>query len=130
MYKALIILSKYDSNTLDNYSKALDIKFSKRKNPPILKIKQNEITITFTDFEFYVVLNANASVKAESVEIAEKFGAKLGDKAQLANSACRLEVSSGPDVDMSYFNDFITIVESAESLGKVWAFDPDSGEFM
>lgn len=95
---------------------------------PKIKIVGDGVSIKFKGIEFEVVKNCKAYVSEEAKELAAF--AKPEERENISKSRCRFEVSSGSDADMVYFNDFLFLIQSAESLGKAWAFNPADGEFM
>jgi hypothetical protein len=129
MYEALILLESTLTRSIENYAKEVE-KFyvSNMGEKPKIKIEEDGVSIKFNEIEFTVVKNCKSQVVEESKELAEF--AKPEERANILKSKCRLELSSSPDVDMNYFNDFLFLIQSAESLGKIWVFNPADGEFM
>jgi hypothetical protein len=129
MYEALILLELALNPPIESYAKKVE-KFyvSNAGEKPKIKIEGDGVSIKFNGIEFIVVKNCKSHVLEESKELAEY--SKPEERENISKSKCRLELSSSPDVDMNYFNDFLFLIQSAESLGKVWAFNPADGEFM
>ena len=88
------------------------------------------LAIRLGDFLVRVHYTCEPHVRQESAEIAETFAAARADRARLAAAPCRYELSSDDDPDGDHLNDMIFLVEAAETLPGVVAFDPAAGEFL
>lgn len=129
MYEALILLELALNPPIAGYAKEVEKFYASSKGEkPNVKIEGDGVSIKFSGIEFTVVKNCMPHVVEESKELAEF--AKPEEREDISKSKCRLEVSSGPDIDMNYFNDFLFLIQSAETLGRIWAFNPADGEFM
>src|SRR6476659_2200395 len=99
MYRAFGLLQPETDFNLDEAEKRLRAKFP----DSTVSRSGQQIGITKVDWEIELLLNADASVQAESAEIAEKIaGAEDGN--YIAMCARRVEVwSDTPDPVMEHF---------------------------
>jgi hypothetical protein len=95
----------------------------------VTALKGDELTVAVGSFHFHIAFSDQPRVLQESIEIAAEFAADRPDRAAIARAACRFELSSDDDPDMDHFNDMLFICHAAESLGPVYIFDPQEGEF-
>ena len=130
MYEALILLSEGIAPKLGNYVNEISAFYEKQDNSdkPAIKSNDLEILIEFEGIKFIVQKNCSESVSLESSELQEYL--KLGENSGLSKSKCRYELKSSSDFEMTYFNDYLFILQAAEKLGKVWLFDPNSGKLI
>lgn len=129
MYEALILLSELINPSIEDYAHKIESFYQASSGEkPRLSFDGDGVVIKFKDIEFTAIKNCAPTVLIESKELSEL--AVSDSKQEIAKSKCRIELSSTSDLDMLYFNDFIYLVQSAEELGNVWAFNPAQGEFM
>ncbi len=131
MYTALILIDPETQATLAGLKNKIRQVFTGSLIKRVtVEIANDELRLSWPNFTFRVRYADGAHVLAESGEIAEKFAQKHNARDRIGQCRARFEVSSDEDPSMSHFNEFIFIIESAERLGRVYAFDPDAGEFM
>ena len=131
MYNALILIDPETQTTLAGLKNKIRQVFTGSLIKRVtVEIADDELRLSWPNFTFRVRYVDGAHVLAESGEIAEKFAKKHSARDRIGQCRARFEVSSDEDPSMSHFNEFIFIIESAERLGRVYAFDPDAGEFM
>ena len=82
------------------------------------------VTLSTSDWEIHLGVNADPAVLAESADIAEKIGGDE-DGTDIAGCARRVEVASDyPDPFMEHFSDFQAVIEVLQSFKGVIAVDP------
>lgn len=129
MYEALIMLSEEINPSVELYRQEIQKFYSASSGEkPNLLIENGIINISFSDIDFNIVKNCSPHVANESEELSQM--AKSEEREKLSESKCRFELSSSPDMDMIYFNDYLFLIQAAEKLGKVWAFSPADSEFF
>jgi hypothetical protein len=96
-------------------------------SPTIVKCSDSSLELRFSDCVFYITHDRSPHVVEESAEIAEEFGAETGKQDRIAACSSRFDIHSDEDPEMNYFNDFLYVIESSQSLGEVYAFDPNAG---
>lgn len=102
------------------------------QTPPqaiVTSIKAEQLTVVVDGFHFYIDYSDQPHVLEESIEIASEFAADRPDRAAIAKTSCRFELSSDDDPDMDHFNDMLFLCHAMESLGPMYIFDPQEGEF-
>ena len=132
MYQALILISTSLSFSMIDYQKAVIASVSThQETAPSVTTTDDGFALEFSSgFTLSATYSCASSVLEESQEIAEQFAKNRQDSAEISQSTCRVEITTGPDFEMIHFNDFISSVEAAEKQGKVFAFDPLAGAFM
>ena len=129
MYEALIMLSEALNPSVEEYAQEVRSFYeSNIGEKPTIEMAKENFRVIFKGIEFSVDKNCDEHVVLESKELASF--AKPNERAEISRSKCRFEISSTNDTDMVYFNDYLFLIQSAEELGKVWAFSPLDGEFM
>lgn len=96
-------------------------------SPTIVECSESSLELRFPDCVFYITHDRSPHVVEESAEIAEEFGAETGKQDRIAACSSRFDIHSDEDPEMNYFNDFLYVIESSQSLGEVYAFDPNAG---
>lgn len=131
MYELLILSSAESTPSLDKLEAAVRAEFESQTppHPVTTSIDADQLTVVVGGFHFYIGFADEPHVLAESREIAEEFAADRADSAVIARASSRFELSSDDDPDMDHFNDMLFICHAAESLGPVFIFDPQEGEF-
>lgn len=131
MYELLILASEESSPSLEKLEAAVRAEFAAQAPPqPIVTaIKADKLTVSVESFHFFIGFADQPHVLEESIEIAAEFAADRPDRAGIAKASCRFELSSDDDPDMDHLNDMLFICHAAESLGAVYIFDPQEGEF-
>jgi len=128
MYEALVIFSQANNTSAEQYAHEVQSFYSRAAGEkPVLNINEQTVVVTFKEIQFSISKNCQPQVELESKELA-KFAS--ADREEIAKARCRLEISGGNDPEMNYFNDFIFLIQCAEQLGIVWAFNTRQGEFM
>lgn len=133
MYKLLILAPAEISPSLEKLAKAIRTQFStpNEKRKITVSIRGGTLRVTIENkFRFFIGFSSEPHVLKESQEIAEKFAAQHPDHAAIAAASCRFELGSGRDPQMDHFNDMVFICHAAESLGRVYIFNPRSMEFV
>jgi hypothetical protein len=126
MYRAFGLLQPATDFTMEEAEKRLRTRF------PGYSVSRSgeQISISKDSWEFELRLNSDASVLAESSELAEKI-AGAGDGSDIASCPQRVEVwSDTPDPMMEHFNDFLVMVEVLKSFRSVIAIDPNEPALM
>ncbi|WP_299005765.1 hypothetical protein [uncultured Shewanella sp.] len=128
MYEALILLSEAINPSLDKYAHEIEAFYQSSKAPsPQVSISQGSLKVVFDGIQFSIIQNCEASVAEESKTLAQLAES---DQAQISEVSCRFELSSTPDYDMLYFNDYLFMLQAADKMGKVWAFKSADGAFI
>jgi len=134
MYDTMLMIHPSTPIGIRELRSALEDAYAKRrgKGPvPTLTVHGPVLRLAFPGLTFGIGYEDPPHVVEESAEIAERYGAGRADQAAIAQCAARFVVGAdGSDDDMEYFNDFVTIVECAERAGRVFQFDPVSGQMM
>jgi len=129
MYEALIMLEQALNPSIEDYAqKIVSFYESSGGQKPFVTVDGESLVAKFDGITFSVNKNCGAHVLEESEGISTM--AKSEEQAALSKSKCRFELKSTTDLDMLYFNDFLFLIQAAEKLGKVWAFDTAAGEFI
>lgn len=129
MYEALIMFEQETNPSIDIYAQKIVSFYEASAGPkPEVTAAGERLIVEFNDITFSINKNCSAYVIKESEGLAKK--AKPEEQAALSKSECRFELKSTPDADMLYFNDYLFLIETAGKLGKVWAFDPFTMEFL
>jgi hypothetical protein len=128
MYETLMLFDSKNHIGLAEVESAVRQRFSGQEQPTITKI-DNVVKLTWPNFSLEVGVNEGESVLEESKEIAEEFAPEpLRDTIRSCGS--RVEISGSDDPGMDHFNDLCFVLEAVESAGRVYTFDPGTGEFM
>lgn len=98
--------------------------------PTIVERGASGLDLRFANYDFHADYDRSPHVLEESADIAARFGAKTGKQERIAACSSRFEVRADDDPDMSYFDDFLYIIEAAQRLGEIYAFDTSSGTFL
>ncbi len=86
-----------------------------------LRYEGSNISLASGNWTIRLFLNSEASVIEESREIAQILP---GMAAAIARCNRRVEVSSAPDPNMDYFNDYVFVIHVLESFEGVITLDP------
>lgn len=131
MYELMILASPETSPNLEKLETAVRVEFGSQTPPqPVTtSIEAEKLTVLVDGFHFHIAFADQPYVLEESIEIAAEFAADRPDRAAIAKAACRFELSSDDDPDMDHFNAMLFICHALESLGPVYIFDPQEGEF-
>jgi hypothetical protein len=131
MYELLILASAETPTNLEKLEAAVRAEFASQTPPQaiVTAIKADQLTVSVDGFQFYIDFDDQPHVLAESSEIAAEFAADRADRAAIAKASARFELSSDDDPDMDHFNDMLFICHAAESIGAMYIFDPQEGEF-
>ncbi|WP_139271163.1 hypothetical protein [Atopomonas hussainii] len=128
MYEAFVIFSQANNIPINRYAQEIQSFYaSSAGEKPVLKVNDQNIVVAFEGIQFSIDRNCSPQVALESKELS-RFA--MSNREEIANSTCRLEISSAPDPQMNYFNDFLFLIQCAEQLGTVWVFNTRQGEFM
>lgn len=84
----------------------------------------SKISLVSGKWAFYLCLNSEPWVIQESREIAQALPEDLAVAVAITRCGRRIEVSSDPDPNMDYFNDYIFVVEVLQSFEGVITVDP------
>lgn len=131
MYELLILASAESSPSLEKLEVAVQAEFASQTppQPVVTSLEADELTVTVEGFRFYIDFADQPQVLEESRELAAEFATDRPDRAAIAKASCRFELSSDDDPDMDHFNDMLFICHAAESIGAMFVFDPQEGEF-
>ena len=101
-------------------------RYQQHKSAPDLIefISEKQLIIKWTNFQFTIYKNTESYVLEESQDIARNFP----QYPKIAKCDRRLEVSSDEDRQMEHFNDYIFIQETIEHLGRVFLYEPQTGQ--
>lgn len=128
MYETLMLVDGKNHIGLADVELVVRQRFGSQEQPTITTI-DNVVQLTWPDFSLEVGINENESVLEESKEIANEF-APEPLRATIGSCGTRVEISGSEDPGMDHFNDFCFVLEAIESAGRVYTFDPGTGEFM
>jgi hypothetical protein len=127
-YHVLFLFQHPLKPTLEQYVALVNKKYESRSDAPsVSKINEN-YCFSFQGCEFWLFQNSEKSAVDEAREIAQ-FSDSTNRQA-ISESRCRFELYGGPDTEGKYFNDYVVLLQIAESLGKVWIFDPEKTSFL
>jgi hypothetical protein len=131
MYEALLLIEPSTALTIENLRAEL-AKFYKAvpEKPGSIQLSGSEIQLVWPDFTLIVSYSDSPHVIEESRAIAKQFAQAHEARERIQQCWARFEVAGNDDPAMEHFNDYLFIVEAAQRLGTVYAFDPISGEFI
>ena len=122
MYRALGLLQPNTDYTTAEAVKRLRAQF------PTFNVAANgeQVTVAKGDWEIELLLNADPSVRTESVGLAEKIaGLEPTDAANIENCTRRVDVwSDTPDPFVEHLADFHAVVGVLKTFRGVTAIDP------
>ncbi len=132
MYELFFILSDPNTASLRLLEQAIVAEYASHNDSiaPRIINSGERLAVEFEGFSFLIDLNCGSSVQQECDDAANNFAAEHPQKALIAGSRCRFELSSDDDFEMDYFNDLMFLSTAAESLGGVFTFDARQGEFQ
>ena len=79
---------------------------------------------------FHIVRDQGSHVIEESQEMSARYGSSTGKQTRISECSARFDIQGNDDPEMKYFNDYLLMVESAQKLGEVYAFDAASAAFI
>jgi len=131
MYRALLLIDQRNPVTIENLKAELD-KFyeSDPGQPESIKLIGSEVQLVWPGFALTVNYSDKPHVIEESREIAEQFAQAHEARERIQLCRTRFEVAGDNDLAMDHFNDYLFIIEAAQRLGAIYAFDPTTCEFM
>lgn len=124
MYKAYVMFHKDLSPTLDKYYEDLRNMYSEggTKDPEAQVIKNKEILEIKSDgLTFFIKENQSDQVNLESKQLAGKAWPE--EREELEKSIFRYEITSTEDSGFAHSVELLLLIQSAASLGKIWAYD-------
>jgi hypothetical protein len=121
-YKALILLSPASDASIEEAKKKLENLFADDERDVSIESDKNEIRVSVEGWNARVHLNADDYVVEESEEMANNFAAHLPEKEEIARSPRRFEVACDEDEEMSFFNDYLSIIQELGDFegAKIW----------
>lgn len=97
---------------------------------PTVTWEEPVLSIDWSDYQIRLALDDGPHVYEESQEIAQEFAQDHGLADRIRSCRERIDISGENDPEMDHFNDYCLILETIESLGEVYTFDPMQGEFL
>jgi hypothetical protein len=96
-----------------------------------IAIKEGKLILTVDEWSMFITVNSEPYVLVEAQEIAELFATENDpNKNALATYSARFELSSAPDPNMDYFNDYVFVIENLCEFTGAVAFDPKARIFI
>lgn len=132
MYDALVLVHPGAPVTRDMLAAELQRFYTSTagEKPDIVESGADGLQLQFPGWTLRARFAQEPHVLVESAEIAERFGANTGKQDRIAACSTRFEVAADDDFDMEHFNDFVHVIETAQRLGEIYAFDCSLGEFV
>jgi hypothetical protein len=121
-YKALILLSQTSDASIEEAEKRLENLFADDERGVSVTSDKNEVQVSIEGWSARIHLNSDDYVIEESEEMANNFAAHLPEKEEIAASPRRFEVSCDEDSEMSFFNDYLGIIQELGGFqgAKIW----------
>lgn len=128
-YKYSIYIQPDSNADIDVLKTNLELFYSEAEVQPVISQADNQLTVTFDDYNFYIALSNDKHVKEEAAEIAAEYETDWNeepfDQDKLKSCNRRFELWADDDEDMDYFNDSLFILETIESFNGVTIFNID-----
>ncbi len=98
--------------------------------PKLKKNTDNEIEITFKNWQLVVGLNSTPQVKDETGNLLIQLPNDLSRSDILAHSQERLEIVSDIDFDDSHLEDYLALVEGLKNVPGMVVVDPRERSYL
>jgi hypothetical protein len=98
------------------------------KIKPVITLTGNKITVSYSEYNFFIFLSDEEHVLEEAIELADTDDTGLDwadqpfDKDKLKTCAKRFEMWGEEDYDMDYFNDSLFIIQTIEQFSGMIIF--------
>lgn len=121
-YKALILLSPTSDASIEEAETRLENLFADDERDVSVTSDKDEIQVSIEGWNARIHLNADDYVIEESEEMANNFASHLPEKEEIATSQRRFEVACDEDAEMSFFNDYLAIIQELGGFegAKIW----------
>ena len=106
MYQMILHLPDSHPLTFDEVFGGLQQQFHDEANISVERPAQNRIELCRPNWKMSVEWEDGPHVALEAAEIATRFASERPDHQQIPSCTRRISVSSDPDPDMAYFNDY------------------------
>jgi hypothetical protein len=131
MYESLLLIHPDTPVTSAALAAELRRHYERLQQPAtIVERGTSGLDLRFAGYAFHVDHDRSPHVLEESVDIATRFGSATGKQERIAACSSRFEVRADNDPSMNYFTDFMYIIDAAQSLGEVYAFDTAFATFL
>jgi hypothetical protein len=120
------------SNTLTFEDIAIKIRdhLAGISDSPTVIIESDRMKVQRDEWELRIYWEDKPHVLEESREIAKRFAQGRADADVIASCKFRITTAADPDPDMTYFNDYVFVLEALESIKNIYIFDPYDGKFI
>jgi hypothetical protein len=128
-YQALILLPSDTDASLQKAETELHAFFDKLKGDKLRGVHiqsetQNSwVVLTINGWKLFIRLSTATGNQEESQEIADRLGTQCPVDLRLKPYGARFEITSDPDPNMDYFNDYVFVVEALSSFEGAVALD-------
>jgi hypothetical protein len=131
MYEALLLIDPDTPVTIKSLQVELE-KFYKTdlKRPDSIRLMDCEIQLVWPDFTLTINYSEAPYVIELSREVAGQFAKMPEISEQVRQCRACFEITGDDDPDMDHFNDYVFVIQAAEHLGTIYAFDPVAGELI
>jgi hypothetical protein len=127
MYSFLIYTKPNFSKNIVNIKQEMELFFEKFEEKPIFYLKEEELKISYNDYNFYIAINDEPYILEELSEILEEeqndYTGNPINKNEIIQSKYRFELWGDDDFDMDYFNESLFIIEFFESDSNYVIFE-------
>ena len=130
-YKALILLSETSPASIEEAENKLKNLFADdERDVSVTTSERDEIQVSIEGWNARVHLNSDDYVIEESEEMANNFAAHLVEKEEIARSPRRFEVACDEDPEMSFFNDYLSIIQELGAFEGAYVWEQAQQEFI
>jgi hypothetical protein len=130
MYESLVLIDPETTITAGQLAHELRRFYASGGGAPDIVQSGETIRLRWPDYVLEVGESHDPHVLEESVEIAAENAQGHPQRERIAQCAARFEITGHADPNMDYFNDYLFVGEALARLGRVYRFEPASGEFL
>ena len=129
-YAYQVLLDQKSTFDLQQLADRLTACYRKDKRQVNIHRSNQKITLQIANYCFTIALNLSEAVQEEATDLAINYLRHKRKQKKLAACTKRLDIRGEVDLEMSYFNDSLTLLDEISYFKGTHIFDPQAGTFL
>jgi hypothetical protein len=129
-YHTIVLIPSDVNVTFENIIDKFQYDYLWMSRSAHLEVNENEIHMQYDGWQMSISWESDYYVLDQSVQLAEQYAPYRDDAERIAQCDRRLSISSDPDPDHVFYNDYASALNVLGSSGGCFVFDLNAGEFI